>query len=125
MPRDPALRAPRADRDQFIPRRQLPADLALGQFEEQGGERRGDPLEVGERQRAVGVADLDAVEVTRTLTIVLPESDWHALRSVEPDAIAWLQELIRERLSSVSEPAGPLAPPSRSPSDSFWGGDKY
>lgn len=38
---------------------------------------------------------------TRTLTIVLPESDWRALRAAEPDAVAWLQERIRERLASA------------------------
>ena len=44
---------------------------------------------------------LDASHVTRTLTIELPESDWAALRSVEPDAIGWLQGRIRERLRGV------------------------
>ncbi|HSC27425.1 MAG TPA: hypothetical protein VLD67_09135 [Vicinamibacterales bacterium] len=36
---------------------------------------------------------------TRTLTIVLPESDWRALRAEEPDAIGWLQAQIRQRLA--------------------------
>jgi hypothetical protein len=35
---------------------------------------------------------------TRTLTIVLPESEWQALRAAEPDAIGWLQAQIRRRL---------------------------
>ena len=35
---------------------------------------------------------------TRTLTIVLPESEWQALRTAEPDAIGWLQAQIRQRL---------------------------
>ena len=35
---------------------------------------------------------------TRTLTSVLPESEWQALRTAEPDAIAWLQAQIRRRL---------------------------
>lgn len=35
---------------------------------------------------------------TRTLTVVLPESEWRALREVEPDALAWLQRQIRNRL---------------------------
>jgi hypothetical protein len=34
---------------------------------------------------------------SRTLTVVLSESDWQALRAVEPDAVGWLQERIRER----------------------------
>jgi hypothetical protein len=40
---------------------------------------------------------------TRTLTIVLPESEWQALRTAEPDAIGWLQAQIRRRLGD--EPA--------------------
>jgi hypothetical protein len=39
------------------------------------------------------------VITTRTLTIVLPESDWQALRTAEPDAIGWLQAQIRRRLA--------------------------
>jgi hypothetical protein len=39
---------------------------------------------------------------TRTLTIVLEESDWRALRAAEPDAIGWLQARIRERLAPPS-----------------------
>ena len=35
---------------------------------------------------------------TRTLTIVLPEAEWQALRTAEPDAIGWLQAQIRQRL---------------------------
>lgn len=42
---------------------------------------------------------------TRSLTIVLPESDWKALRTAEPDAIGWLRARIRERLSTASSPA--------------------
>lgn len=36
---------------------------------------------------------------TRTLTLVLPESEWRALRAIEPDSVAWLQDRIRERLA--------------------------
>jgi hypothetical protein len=36
---------------------------------------------------------------TRTLTLVLPESEWRALRAIEPDAVGWLQDRIRERLA--------------------------
>ena len=43
------------------------------------------------------------VVTTRTLTIVLPESEWQALRAAEPDAIGWLQAQIRRRLGD--EPA--------------------
>ena len=41
---------------------------------------------------------------TRTLTIVLPESDWQALRTAEPDAIGWLQKQIQQRLGGESKP---------------------
>lgn len=39
---------------------------------------------------------------TRSITVVLPEAEWRALRDAEPDALGWLQRQIRERLSSVS-----------------------
>jgi hypothetical protein len=44
---------------------------------------------------------------TRTLTLVLSESEWRALRDVEPDAVAWLQAQIRHRLTAedASKPA--------------------
>ena len=38
------------------------------------------------------------VVTTRSLTIVLPEAEWQALRTAEPDAIGWLQAQIRQRL---------------------------
>jgi hypothetical protein len=37
---------------------------------------------------------------TRTLTLVLPESEWRALRDAEPDAVGWLQSQIRHRLAA-------------------------
>jgi hypothetical protein len=40
---------------------------------------------------------------TRTLTIVLPEAEWQALRTAEPDAIGWLQSQIRRRLGDDRE----------------------
>ena len=60
---------------------------------------------------------------TRTLTIVLPESDWRALRAAEPDAVAWLQERIRERLAT--EPTGSYAPSSAPSSGSWFAEDEY
>jgi len=70
---------------------------------------------------------LDAKQVTRTLTIELPESEWAALRSVEPDAIGWLQGRIRERLhgSGKSEPASRFENAGPTSSDTFWGADEY
>jgi hypothetical protein len=44
---------------------------------------------------------------TRTLTLVLPESEWLALRDAEPDAVAWLQSQIRNRLASSERPRRP------------------
>lgn len=41
---------------------------------------------------------------TRTLTLVLPEADWKALRAAEPDAIGWLRAQIQNRLASPSAP---------------------
>jgi hypothetical protein len=68
---------------------------------------------------------LDANELTRTLTIVLPEAEWHALRNVEPDAIGWLQERIRERLGSQPESSLRLEPSSKSTPPNYWGADEY
>ena len=61
---------------------------------------------------------------TRTLTIVLPEADWRALRAAEPDAVAWLQARIRERLASAEE-HGTYAPAAANTNDDFWGADEY
>jgi len=65
---------------------------------------------------------LDAKEATRTLTVVLPESEWHALRNVEPDAIGWLQDRIRERLGAQPEPPSQFEPPAKA---SHWDADQY
>jgi len=59
---------------------------------------------------------------TRTLTIVLPESDWRALRAAEPDAVAWLQERIRERLASTESGASYAGD---SVSSDNWAEDEY
>ena len=40
---------------------------------------------------------------TRTLTLVLPESEWKALRDAEPDAVGWLHSQIRNRLTPGEE----------------------
>lgn len=40
---------------------------------------------------------------TRTLTLVLSEDEWRALREVEPDAVGWLQDQIRSRLSGTDQ----------------------
>lgn len=43
---------------------------------------------------------------TRTVTLVLSESEWRALREVEPDSVGWLQSQIRNRLAAKT-PAPP------------------
>lgn len=48
---------------------------------------------------------------TRTVTLVLPESEWRALRAAEPDAVAWLQTQVRNRLASAGVAAHVPAPP--------------
>ena len=48
-------------------------------------------------------------DFTRSLTLVLSESEWRALRDAEPDAVGWLQRQIRNRLSSEAPSSGPAA----------------
>ena len=57
---------------------------------------------------------------TRTLTIVLPESEWRALRAQEPDAIGWLQAQIKRRLEDGSRPQSGQTP---APAETWW--DEY
>jgi hypothetical protein len=54
---------------------------------------------------------------TRTLTIVLPEAEWQALRTAEPDAIGWLQKQIRQRLGDETKPQGRQS--------TTWADDEY
>ena len=61
---------------------------------------------------------------SRTLTVVLPESDWQALRAVEPDAVGWLRERIRERLGTAAPDQKPLTAQSQSAPDG-WSKDEY
>ena len=46
---------------------------------------------------------------TRTLTLVLPESEWRALRDAEPDAVGWLHLQIRNRLTPLEEQRRPAS----------------
>lgn len=72
---------------------------------------------------------------TRTLTLVLPEDDWKALRAAEPDAIGWLRTQIQNRLAEgegdvPSAPSTPWSsrsnPASASPAETWWGNeDEY
>ena len=62
---------------------------------------------------------------SRTLTIVLSESEWQALRAVEPDAVGWLQERIRERLGTAAQ-GEESASSHRAPvTASGWGEDVF
>ena len=62
---------------------------------------------------------------TRTLTLVLPEADWKALRAAEPDAIGWLRA--QNRLAVPSAPWSSRSNPTSSPTaESWWGNeDEY
>jgi hypothetical protein len=46
------------------------------------------------------------------------------LRAAEPDAVAWLQARIRERLAASGTPSTVYAEQGN-PTDSFWGEDEY
>jgi hypothetical protein len=60
---------------------------------------------------------------TRTLTIVLPEAEWQALRTAEPDAIGWLQAQIRQRLGEQPSQRR-FNSPSGATNES-WADDEY
>lgn len=60
---------------------------------------------------------------TRTLTIVLPEAEWQALRTAEPDAIGWLQAQIRQRLGEKS--GAPRYGAASGSSAESWADDEY
>jgi hypothetical protein len=62
---------------------------------------------------------------SRTLTVVLPESDWQALRAVEPDAVGWLHERIRERLGNAAREQQPAASQPQSSAPEGWNQDQY
>lgn len=57
---------------------------------------------------------------TRSLTLVLSEEEWRALRDAEPDAVGWLQSQVRQRLSLVRE-----APKSAPAPAEYSTGDEY
>jgi len=67
--------------------------------------------------------DIDA-NPTRTLTLVLPESDWKALRAAEPDAIGWLRAQIHQRLAVPSAPWSSRSNPASTSTDQTWWGNE-
>ena len=63
---------------------------------------------------------------TRTLTLFRPYAVGRPRRPAEPDAVAWLQARIRERLASPEPSTSSYAPPAAAPAaDHFWGEDEY
>jgi hypothetical protein len=51
-------------------------------------------------------AELGIDRTTRALTVILAESDWQALRRLEPDPVDWLKGQIRHRLGDRMGPQG-------------------
>ncbi|HVL67650.1 MAG TPA: hypothetical protein VM364_10340 [Vicinamibacterales bacterium] len=58
---------------------------------------------------------------TRTLTVVLSEAEWRALRDIEPDAVGWIQQQVRQRLALPERvrPSGPASRPAYSDEDEY------
>ena len=71
------------------------------------------------------MTNLRSSAASRTLTVVLPESDWQALRAVEPDAVGWLHERIRERLGAAATTEPSPAPQHPASAPDGWGHDEY
>lgn len=63
-------------------------------------------------------------DYTRTLTLVLPEAEWRALRAIEPDAVGWLQLQIRNRLTGAPSEAARQAA-ARRPAEDAFSDDEY
>src|SRR3954464_6958751 len=61
---------------------------------------------------------------TRTLTLVLPEAEWKALRAAEPDAIGWLRAQIQNRLAASSAPWSSRSNPTTSTTPESWRGNQ-
>ena len=62
---------------------------------------------------------------SRTLTVVLDENDWRALRAVEPDAVGWLQQTIRERIGSTAPDQQPAPAQRATTNPAGWSEDVY
>lgn len=75
---------------------------------------------MGIRSYDAGMFTADT-ESTRTLTVVLPEADWRALRTVEPNAVGWLHDMIKARLT---DPA-PVTTAAGTAQPDLWSGDDY
>jgi hypothetical protein len=62
---------------------------------------------------------------SRSLTVVLSENDWQALRAVEPDAVGWLQQAIRERIGSPAPEQTPGTSQRVTTDPAPWSEDVY
>jgi hypothetical protein len=62
---------------------------------------------------------------SRSLTVVLSENDWQALRAVEPDAVGWLQQAIRERIGSAAPEQKPAPSQHVTTTPAGWSEDVY
>src|SRR5262245_10177222 len=63
-------------------------------------------------------------KLTRTLTLVLPEADWKALREAEPDAIGWLRAQIQNRLATQGGAwTSNASPAPATTAESWWGNE--
>ena len=51
-----------------------------------------------------------AIADTRTVTLELSETQWLALRAIEPDAVGWLHAQVRNRLASQGQGSGGTVP---------------
>jgi hypothetical protein len=68
---------------------------------------------------------LRSTDTSRTLTVVLSESDWQALRAVEPDAVGWLHAQIRQRLSGGEQRDSQAGARPAVAAGASWGDDVY
>ena len=71
------------------------------------------------------MTNLRSNATSRSLTVVLSENDWRALRAVEPDAVGWLQQAIRERIGSTPPDQKPVTSQRATTNPAGWGDDVY
>ena len=55
------------------------------------------------RMQETTLAYPTGIAETRAMTLVLSESEWRALKAIEPDAIGWLQRQISNRIATQGE----------------------
>jgi hypothetical protein len=47
--------------------------------------------------------------LTRAITVVVSEAEWRALLAIEPHPVAWVRQLIRDRLERATRESDPAA----------------